>query len=84
MLWAGHEFTARSRCDLDLQGRDTNVARDTSSQHGGHFCKIVSKSDFKSQSYGPDTNRTYVRTDRRTDGRTRRRLYAPPIFFRAA
>ena len=47
MLWAGHEFTARSRCDLDLQGRDPNVARDTSSQHGGHFCKIVSKSDFK-------------------------------------
>ena len=25
-----------------------NVARDTSSQHGGHFCKIiVLKSDFK-------------------------------------
>ena len=25
MLWAGHEFTARSRCDLDLQGRDPNL-----------------------------------------------------------
>jgi len=46
-LLAGHDFAARSRCDLDLQGRDPNVARDTSSQHGGHICKIVSKSDFK-------------------------------------
>jgi len=25
MLWAGHEFTARWRCDLDLQGRDPNL-----------------------------------------------------------
>jgi len=30
-LWAGHDFAARSRCDLDLQGRDLNVARDLSS-----------------------------------------------------
>ena len=44
---AGHDFDARSRCDLDLQGRDTNVARDTFSQHGDHFCEIISKSDFK-------------------------------------
>jgi len=40
-------FAARSRCDLDLQGRNPNVASDMSSQHGGNFCKIVLKSDFK-------------------------------------
>jgi len=27
---------------------------DTSSQYGDHFCPTVVKSDFKSQSYGPD------------------------------
>ena len=37
----------RSCCDLDLQGRDPNVVRDTSSQYGDHFCEIVVKSDFK-------------------------------------
>jgi len=63
MFWAGHEFTARSRCDLDLQGRDPNVARDTLSQHGGHFCKFVTKSHFKERSYGPDTNGTYGQGD---------------------
>jgi len=42
-----HDFAARSRCDLDLQGRDPNVVRDTSSQYGDHFCEIFSKSDFK-------------------------------------
>ena len=46
MLWDGHEFAARSRCDLELQGSDPNVARDTSSQYGDHFCEIFSKSDF--------------------------------------
>jgi len=46
-LWAGHDFDARSCCDLDLQGSDPNVARDTSSQYGTHFCEMVSKSDFK-------------------------------------
>jgi len=55
-LWAGHDFAARSHCDLDLQARDPNLARDTSWQHGGYFCKIILKSDFKIQSYGPDTN----------------------------
>jgi len=30
-------FATVSRCDLDFQGRDPNVVRDTSSQHGGHF-----------------------------------------------
>jgi hypothetical protein len=54
-LWTGHYFAARSCCDLDLQGSDQNVARDTSSQYGDHFCEKVFKSDFKSQSYGPDT-----------------------------
>jgi len=81
MLWAGQDFAARSRCDLDLQDRDPNVARDTLPQHGDHFRKIVSKFDFKKQSYGPDTNGTYGRTDGRTDERTRRRLYVPPKFF---
>jgi len=46
-LWAGHDFAARLCRDLDLFGRDQNVARDTSFQYGDHFCKIVVKSDFK-------------------------------------
>jgi len=54
-LWAGHNFAARSCCDLDLQGRDPNFARDASSQYGDHFCEIFSKCDFKYQSYWPDT-----------------------------
>jgi len=54
-LWAGHDFAARSCCDLDLQGSDPNVARDTSSQYGDHFCEIFSKADFKKQCYGSDT-----------------------------
>jgi len=37
----------KSYCDLDLQGRDPNVVRDTSSQHGDHLCEIVFKKDFK-------------------------------------
>jgi hypothetical protein len=49
------QFAARSCCDLDLQGSDPNVARDTSSQYGDHFCEIVVKSHFKSRSYGLDT-----------------------------
>jgi len=53
-LWAGHDFDARSCCDLDLQGSDPNDARYMSSQYGDHFCEIVLKSDFK-QSYGQDT-----------------------------
>ena len=47
MFWAGHDFAARSFCDLDLQGSDQNVEHDMSSQHGDHFCEIVVKSDFK-------------------------------------
>jgi len=47
MLWAELDFAAMSCCDLDLQGRDPNVARDTSTQYGDQFCEIVSKSDFK-------------------------------------
>jgi len=46
-LWTRLDFAARSCCDLDLQGNDLNVERDTSSQYGDHFCEIVSKSDFK-------------------------------------
>ena len=30
-------------CDLDLQGRDPNVACDTMSQNGDHICEIVLK-----------------------------------------
>jgi len=42
-------FAAMSCCDLVLQGTcsDPNVARDTSSQYGDHFCEVVLKSDFK-------------------------------------
>jgi len=54
-LWAGHDFAARSCCDLELQGSDPNIARDTSSQYDDHFCEIFSKSDFKKQSNWPDT-----------------------------
>jgi len=41
-LWAGHDFAARSCCDLDLHGSDPNVARYTSSQYNDHFCEVVS------------------------------------------
>ena len=51
---AGHDFAARSCCDIDRQGSDPNVARDTSSQYGDHFCEKILKSDFKYQSYGPN------------------------------
>jgi len=54
-LWTGHDFAARSRCDLDLQGSDPNVWRDTSPQYGDHFCEIVSKYYFKKHNYGPDS-----------------------------
>jgi len=47
MLWAGLDFAARSCCDLELQGSNPNVARDTSSQYGDQFFETVSKSDFK-------------------------------------
>jgi len=55
MLWTGLDFAARSCCDLDLQGSDPIGARHTWPQYGDHFCEIVSKSDFKKQSYRPDT-----------------------------
>jgi len=42
-LWAGHVFAARSYFDLDLQGSNPNVACDTASQYGYHFCEIVLK-----------------------------------------
>ena len=54
-LWARHDFAARSCCVLDLQGSVPNVARDTTSQYGDHFCEICFKFNFKKQSYGPDT-----------------------------
>jgi len=46
-LWAGHIFTARSCCDLDLQGSDLNIACDMASQYGDNFCEIVLKWAFK-------------------------------------
>jgi hypothetical protein len=46
-LWARYDFAARSCCDLDFQDTYLNVARDTSSQYGYHFCEIDVKSDFK-------------------------------------
>jgi hypothetical protein len=46
-LSAGHDFAARSCCDLDLQGSDHNVMGDELSQYGDQFCEIVVKSDFK-------------------------------------
>ena len=53
-LWTRLDFAARPCCDLELPGRDPNVAHDTLSNYGDHFCEIVSKSDFKKQSYWPD------------------------------
>ena len=41
MLQTGHNFAARSCCDLDLQCSDPNAARDTSSQYGDHFCENI-------------------------------------------
>jgi len=70
-----HGFVAMSCCDLDLQGSNPNLARDTLSQYGDHFCEIVLNSDFKlwaRHEFG-----TYVRTDRRTT----QGLYAPPNLF---
>jgi len=55
MLWAGHTFAARSCCDLDLQGIDSNAVCNMSSLHCDHFCEIVVKSNFKYLSYGADT-----------------------------
>jgi len=46
-FWAGHDFAARSCCDLDLQGSDQNDTRDMSSKYGDHLCEIIVKSDFK-------------------------------------
>jgi len=46
------QFAARSGCDLGLLGSNLNNVRDMSSQYGDHLCKIVLKSDFKTQSYG--------------------------------
>ena len=40
-------FAARSCCDLDIQGSDPNVACDTASQNGDHFCSIVLKWNFR-------------------------------------
>jgi len=54
-LWADYDFAARSCCELDLQGSDQTVGHDMSSHYGDHFCEIVVKSDFKYESYGPDT-----------------------------
>ena len=42
-FWAGHDFAARSCCDLDLQGKDPYVVHYTSTQYGDHFCEIVVK-----------------------------------------
>ena len=46
-LWVGHNFAARSCCDLDLQGSDQNVACDRSSLYGDYSCEIFVKFDFK-------------------------------------
>jgi len=40
-LWVGHVFAARLCCDIDLQCSDPNLAGDTSSQYGDHYCEIV-------------------------------------------
>jgi len=53
--WGGNNFHERSCCDLDLQGSDPNVARDTSCQYCDQLCKMIVKSDFELQSYGPAT-----------------------------
>jgi len=42
-LWARHDFAAKSCCDLDLQGSEPILARDTLSQYGDHFCERVLK-----------------------------------------
>jgi len=54
MLWGGHDFAARSFCDLDLHINDPNLARNTWSQCFDYFCEIVLKSNLKYRSYGLD------------------------------
>jgi len=49
-LWARHDFAAMSCGDIDLQGRDPNLAFDTSSHYEDHFCEIVLKSNLKKPS----------------------------------
>jgi len=83
MLWAGQEFTARSRCDLDLQGRDPNLRATRRVNMVVISVKLFQNSTSNNEVMGrTQMGRTYGRTDRRTDGRTRRRLYAPPKFSR--
>ena len=40
-LWAGHHYTARSCCDLELHRSNPHVERDKSSHYGDHFCEII-------------------------------------------
>ena len=61
-LWGGHDIAARSCCDLDIHSSDPNLAGNTLSQYGDHFCEIVLKSDLKYQSYGPNMNIVYIAT----------------------
>jgi len=49
----GHDFAARSCCDLDPNGSDPNFAHETLFQYGDHFCEILLKSDL---SYEMDMN----------------------------
>jgi len=40
---AEHTLAARPCCDLDIKGSDPNVACDTATLYGDHFCKVVLK-----------------------------------------
>jgi len=51
-LWAGHDFSVRYSCDLDLQDSSLNVALDTSSQYGDHSCEVVFKSTSNNKVLG--------------------------------
>jgi len=67
MLWAGHEFAARSRCDLDLQGRDPNLR----ATRRLNIVVISVKLCLNQTSNNKVMGRTRMgRTDGRTDGLT--------------
>ena len=42
------------QCDLDLENMTLVQGHDTSLGYGQQLCEILSKSDFKVESYGPD------------------------------
>ena len=64
VLWPGHTFWVRVRCDLDLGDMTLGQGHDTPLGHGQQLCEIFSRSDKWVRRYGPDK----MCTDGQTDG----------------